>query len=92
MIFSGSWISATYLFINKFNALNKVINKAAYNINMERVFLFQCLKILLGHSNSGGLNVTITRNFMVYSPTERADTLLLFLLYPFLLCSGTNVG
>jgi hypothetical protein len=32
MIFSGSWISATYLFKNKFKALNEVINKAAYTI------------------------------------------------------------
>ncbi len=32
---------------------------------------------------------TITSKVVVYAPAERADTLLLFLLYPFLLC-GCN--
>jgi hypothetical protein len=38
-----SWISATSLFKNKF--------KAEYTGTRERVFLFPCLKIGLGHSN-----------------------------------------
>jgi hypothetical protein len=45
-------------------------------------------KILLRHSNSGGLNVTITSKVMVYAPAERADTLHPFLLYSFLLCGA----
>jgi hypothetical protein len=54
----GSWISAIYLFKNKFQALNTLLNSAEYTITRERVFLFPCLKILLGNSNSGGLSVT----------------------------------
>jgi hypothetical protein len=47
----GSWISATYLVKNKFNALNKLLNSAKYTIRRESVILFLCQKILLGHSN-----------------------------------------
>jgi hypothetical protein len=43
---------------------------------------------LFGHSNSGGLNVSITGKVMVYAPAERADTLHPFLLFPFLLCGA----
>jgi hypothetical protein len=47
-------------------------------------------KILLRHrnTNSGGLSVTITSKVVVYAPAETADTLTLFLLYPFLLCGA----
>jgi hypothetical protein len=48
---------------------------------------------MLGQSNIGGLNVTITCKVVVYTPAERTDTvyctLHLFLFYPFLLC-GLN--
>ena len=47
----GSWIYATYLFENKFKALHTLLNSAEYTITRKRVFLFPCLKILLGHSN-----------------------------------------
>jgi hypothetical protein len=33
-----------------------------------------CLKIMLGHSNRGGLSVTLSRVVVyVYSPTERTE-------------------
>jgi hypothetical protein len=54
-----SWISATYLFKNKFKALNTLLNSAEHTITRGRVFVFPCQQILLGHI-SGGLNVTIT--------------------------------
>jgi hypothetical protein len=41
----GSWISATYLFQNKFKDLNKLLKSAAYTITRESVFLFPYLKI-----------------------------------------------
>jgi hypothetical protein len=47
----GIWIYATYLFENKFKALHTLLNRAEYTITRKRVFLFPCLKILLGHSN-----------------------------------------
>ena len=56
----GSRISATYLFKNKLKALNTLINSAEYTIKQETVFLILGLKVLLGHINSGALNVTIT--------------------------------
>jgi hypothetical protein len=45
----------------------------------------------------GGLNVTITSQVVVYAPAERAEKLLLFLLYPYLLCDAnlrkkTHIG
>jgi hypothetical protein len=52
---------------NKFKALNTLLNSAKYIIKRERVFLFLCLQILLGHSNSGRLNVTITSKVVVYT-------------------------
>jgi hypothetical protein len=33
----------------------------------------------------------ITSKVVVYAPAERADTLILFLLYPFLLCGSNKV-
>jgi hypothetical protein len=71
MPLSGSWISAKYLFKNKFKALNILLNSVKDTITSERVFLFACLKILLGHSNSSGLNVTIISKVFVYAPAER---------------------
>ncbi len=86
MSLPGSWISVTYLFKNKFTAFNKLQNSDEYTITRKRLFLFPCLKILLGHSSNSGLNVTITFQVVVYSPAERAEKLPLFLLYPSLLC------
>jgi len=40
-----------YLFKNKWKALNTLFNSAEHTITRERVFLFPCLKVLLGHSN-----------------------------------------
>jgi hypothetical protein len=57
MLLPGSSISATYLFKNKFKALNTLINSAEYTIKQEKVFLILCLKFLIGHINSGELNV-----------------------------------
>jgi hypothetical protein len=59
MTFPGSWISATHLFKNKFISLNTLFNSAECNITKGKSILFPCLKVLLGHGNSGGLNVTI---------------------------------
>jgi hypothetical protein len=70
MPLSGSWISAKYLFKNKFKALNLLLNSAKYTITRERVFLFACLKVLLGHCDSGGLNVTIMSKAVVYASAE----------------------
>jgi hypothetical protein len=50
MPLSGSWISATYLFKNKLKALNTLLNSAEHTITSERVFLFPCLKNMLGQS------------------------------------------
>ncbi len=47
----GSWIYATDLLKSKFKALNTLLHSAEYTISRKRVFLFQCLKILLGHSS-----------------------------------------
>ncbi len=44
-------ITITYLFKNKFKASNTLLNSAEYTITTERVFLFSCVKIVLGHSN-----------------------------------------
>jgi hypothetical protein len=44
MPMSGSWISSTYLFKNKFNSLNTLLNSAEYAKTRERVFLFPCPK------------------------------------------------
>ncbi len=44
-----SWISAKYLFIIKFKAFKTVLNSVEYITTRKRVFLFPCLKILLGH-------------------------------------------
>jgi hypothetical protein len=49
----GSWISAKYLFRNKFNVLNILF----IALNIPKI-LFPCPKILLGHGNSDTLNVT----------------------------------
>ncbi len=68
----GSWISSTYLC-------------AEYTITRKRVFLFPCLKILLGHSNRW-TQCDHQEPSCVYGPAERAENLLLFLLYPYLLC------
>ncbi len=62
-----------------------MLNSAKYTIRREKYFCF-----LLGHSNSCELNGTITSKVVLYAPAERADTLLLFLLYTFLLCGFTN--
>jgi hypothetical protein len=79
----GSWIFATYIFKNKLKASNSVTSTTI----RERIF-FPCLKILLGHSKSGGLNVTNTSKIVVYAPTERTEKLLLFFLYSSLLYSS----
>jgi hypothetical protein len=36
----ASWISATYLFKNKFKALNTLLNIAECTITRERIFFF----------------------------------------------------
>jgi hypothetical protein len=46
-----SWISAKYLFKIKFKAFKTLLNSVEYIISGKRVFLFPCLKILLGHRN-----------------------------------------
>jgi hypothetical protein len=43
--------SLIYLYTNKFKALNTLLNSAEYTIKREKVFLFLCPKLLLGHSN-----------------------------------------
>jgi hypothetical protein len=68
----------TYLFKNKFKALNTLLKSAEYTITRKRLFLFPCLKIL--DAATGGLYVTITSQFEVYAPAERAYKLLVFLL------------
>jgi hypothetical protein len=88
MALPGNWISATYLFKIKFKALNALFNSSKYTISRERVMLIPCLKIWLVHNNSCGLNITITSQVVLYAQAERADTILLFLLYPFLLCGS----
>jgi hypothetical protein len=50
MLLPGIWISSTYLFKNKFKPSNTYIIRY-HNKGRERVFLFPCLKLLLGHSN-----------------------------------------
>ncbi len=77
MLLPGSWISATYLFKNKFNSLDTLLNSAEYAKTKERVFLFPCQK-------AGVLNVTITSQVAVYTLAERAKKFK-FLLYPCLL-------
>jgi hypothetical protein len=54
-----SWISATYLLKNKFKALITLLN-----ISNKGKSIF--VSILLGHSNSGGLNVITTLLFPLY--------------------------
>jgi hypothetical protein len=55
--------------------------------------MFPCLKILLGHSNSGVLRVTIIRKVVVSAPARRAERLSLFHPSPlFLLCGVCGVG
>ncbi len=41
---------------------------------------------------TGGLNVTIKCQVVVYAPAERAEKLLLFLLNPCLLCDGEKLS
>ncbi len=52
--------------------------------------MFLCLRILLGHSNSGILRVIITRKVVVHVPARRAERLSLFPLSPFLICDYDN--
>jgi hypothetical protein len=51
-------------------------------------YKFKALNTLLNCA-TGGLNVTITSQVVVNAPTERAEKLILFLLYPYLLCGGS---
>ncbi len=59
------------------------INCPEYTITRERIFLFPCLKILHGHSNWW---TQCNHREPVCGPAERSEKLLLFLLYPCLLC------
>jgi hypothetical protein len=70
-----------YLTIS-FKASNTLLNSAEYTPTRERVFLLPCLKILLGHSNRW----TQCNQVVEYAPAERAEQLLMFYLYPCLLC------
>ncbi len=73
----GSWIYATYLFKNKFKALNTLLNSAEYTITRNRICLFPCLKILLGHSNRWTLCNHHEPSCGVCSSWEDRDTLAL---------------
>ncbi len=81
------------IFILKFNPL-ATFKKRWINDNKRKSILFPCLKSFLAHNNSGGLNVTLPSQVVVYSPARRAEKPLLFLLYPSLLCGwgGTEDG
>ncbi len=65
----GSWITATYLYINKLKALNALLNSAEYTITRKREFLFPSLKICQDTA-TGALNVTITGQVVVYVPLQ----------------------
>jgi hypothetical protein len=56
------------------------------NHKKKIIFLYPCLKIFLGHGNSGVFRVTITRKVVVYTPAMRSEKLKLFPLSPSLLC------
>jgi hypothetical protein len=60
-----------------------LLKSAKFNITREREILFTRLIILLGHSNSGVPQVTITSKVVVYSPPDRAEAFLLSPLSPF---------
>ncbi len=65
------------------SGLDLAISRFIYSfaITRERAFLLPCLK-----TATGGLIVTIKSQVVVYASAERAERLLLFLLYPCLLC------
>jgi hypothetical protein len=44
-----SWISAIYLFKNKFKALNTLLNIAECTITRETVYLFPCVRHVTGN-------------------------------------------
>jgi hypothetical protein len=86
----GSWISATFLFMNKFKTSNTLLNSTEYTITRGRLFLYPCLKIFLGHSNRWTHCIHQEPSCGVqYTSAERAEKLLLLLLYSCLLC-GSN--
>jgi hypothetical protein len=81
-----------YICFLKFKSLNSLLNSPEYTVTWKGVFLIPCIKILLRHSNRWTQNNHHGPSCMVYAPAEKAKKLLLFLLYPFLLCGlgGTS--
>ncbi len=76
-----------YIFFkDKFKASNTLLNNAENTKTKKKSILVPCLKILLGHSNSGVPEVTIIRIVVLYSPAVRAEKISRFPLSPSLLC------
>ncbi len=74
----GSWTYATYLFKNKFKALNALLNSPEYTIKIgKEYFCLHASKSCLDTS-IGGLYVSITSQVVVCAPAERAETFSLF--------------
>jgi hypothetical protein len=72
--------------------LSKIIRLSAsspvYSIHPLRVGAL-CGFTVMGHCKCYAINFTITYKVAVYAPAERADTLILFHLYPYVLCAKT---
>jgi hypothetical protein len=85
--------TAAILVIHMMQRFSYLLYREAYNVTKGKSILFALSKILLGHSNSGVLRVTIIRKVVVYrhSPAERVERLLRFPLSPFLLCGWAHV-